>query len=333
MSDLAITELRSRHLLSTQPLSEDELALILSTAASFDEVGRRELKKVPPLRGKTVINFFFENSTRTRTSFELAGKRLSADVINLSASASSVAKGETLIDTAKSLDAMGPDIVVIRHSESGAPELMSHYTRASVINAGDGSHEHPTQALLDLFTISKHLGFSGVSGFKGFRIAIVGDILHSRVARSNIHALKTLGAHITVVAPKTLLPMQIERLGVSVSTDLRDGIRGQDAIMMLRIQKERMGLAPFPSLREYAMVYGLNKRVLKDVNSKALILHPGPINRGVEIAGDVADSEASLILNQVESGVAVRMALLYLLSGKASDLNAQRSHTPEIREI
>lgn len=301
--------LRSRHLLGIQDLSKAEILHILETAGSFAEVSERDIKKVPSLRGKTVLNLFFENSTRTRTSFELAGKRLSADVINISSSSSSAAKGESLVDTAKTLDAMHPDIIVIRHGESGVPHLFARHTDASIVNAGDGRHEHPTQALLDLYTLKKHVG-----AFEGLRVAIVGDIAHSRVARSNIYALTRLGAEVTVVGPKSLLPSEIGRFGVSVAHDLKDGIQGRDVIMMLRIQRERLALAPFPTLREYAMCYGLNRAVLDAVKSKAFILHPGPINRGIEIAGDVADSEASLIREQVESGVAVRMAVLYLLS-------------------
>lgn len=303
-----MSSLRDKDLLAMKDLSKAEILFILETADSFAEVGARDIKKVPSLRGKTVLNFFFESSTRTRTSFELAGKRLSADVVNLSASASSLAKGESLIDTAKSLEAMAPDVVVVRHSESGAPALFAKHTRASVVNAGDGCHEHPTQALLDLYTLRKH-----VKGFSGLQVAIVGDIAHSRVARSNIYGLKTLGAKVTVIGPKSLLPSQVQKFGVDVSHDLCDGIRGKDVIMMLRIQQERLKLSPFPTLREYARGYGLNRRLLQEVAPTALIMHPGPINRGVEIAADVADGPHSLITEQVESGVAVRMAVLYLL--------------------
>lgn len=308
-----MTTLLGKDLLAMKDLKKETILHILDTAESFREVSKRDIKKVPSLRGKTVLNFFFESSTRTRTSFELAGKRLSADVINLSASGSSVSKGESLIDTAKSLEAMHPDIVIIRHGDSGAPALFAKHTEAHVVNAGDGCHEHPTQALLDLYTIRKH-----IKSFRGLQVAIVGDIAHSRVARSNIYGLKTLGAEVTVVGPKSLLPSEVLRFGVSVAHDLREGVRGKDIIMMLRIQKERLRLSPFPSLREYAMVYGLTREVLSDVGSKALILHPGPINRGIEIAADVADSVHSLITEQVESGVAVRMAVLYLLSMKGS---------------
>jgi aspartate carbamoyltransferase catalytic subunit len=302
--------LKYKDLTSIAVLSADEIKLILETADSFKEVTGREIKKVPALRGKTVVNLFFEPSTRTRTSFELAAKRLSADVINFSPSASSVVKGETLLDTARNIEAMQADIIVLRHPAAGAADTLARGVKSSVINAGDGWHEHPTQALLDLFTLrEKKLEF------KGLRVAIVGDVAHSRVARSNIHALTKLGAEVRAVGPPTMMPAALDRLGVHVYYDLDEALRGVDVIMMLRLQLERQGRALFPTIREYSRLYGLTAERLKLAELGALVMHPGPINRGVEIAPDVADSFSSVILEQVANGVAVRMGVLYLLSG------------------
>jgi len=302
--------LKRKDLLGIQDLSVEEINLVLETAESFKEVSGRDIKKVPTLRGKTVVNLFFEPSTRTRTSFELAAKRLSADVINFAVSASSVAKGETLLDTARNIEAMQADFIVLRHPVAGAPHILAKLLRASVINAGDGEHEHPTQALLDLYTLREKK-----REFKGLRLAIVGDIAHSRVARSNIYALTKMGAEVRVVGPPTMMPQEIERLGVTVHYDLDEGLRGVDVIMMLRLQLERQGIALFPSIREYSKLYCLTPERVKLAGPDVLVMHPGPINRGVEIAPEVADSVSSVILDQVTNGVAVRMAVLYLLSG------------------
>ena len=302
--------LKRKDLLSLAPLSVDEIALILETADSFKEVTGREIKKVPALRGKTVVNLFFEPSTRTRTSFELAAKRLSADVINFSPSASSVVKGETLLDTARNIEAMQADIIVLRHSSAGAAETLARGVKSSVINAGDGWHEHPTQALLDLYTIRQR----GMD-FKGLRVAIVGDVAHSRVARSNIYALTKLGAEVRVVGPPTMMPWGVEKLGAAVYSNMDEGLRGVNVIMMLRLQLERQGRALFPTIREYTRLYGLTAERVRLADSGAIVMHPGPINRGVEIAPDVADSLSSVILDQVANGVAVRMGILYLMSG------------------
>jgi aspartate carbamoyltransferase catalytic subunit len=302
--------LKRKDLTSIASLSSDEIMLILETADSFKEVTGREIKKVPALRGKTVVNFFFEPSTRTRTSFELAAKRLSADVINFSPSSSSVVKGETLLDTARNIEAMQADIIVLRHPAAGAAETLARGVKSSVINAGDGWHEHPTQALLDLFTVRE----KGLA-FKGLRVAIVGDIAHSRVARSNIYALTKLGAEVLAVGPPTMMPASLEKLGVRVHYNLDEALRGVDVIMMLRLQLERQGRALFPTIREYSNLYGLTAERLRLAAPRALVMHPGPINRGVEIAPDVADSFSSVILDQVSNGVAVRMGILYLLSG------------------
>jgi aspartate carbamoyltransferase catalytic subunit len=302
--------LKRKDLLSLAPLSVDEIALILETADSFKEVTGREIKKVPALRGRTVVNLFFEPSTRTRTSFELAAKRLSADVINFSPSASSVVKGETLLDTARNIEAMQADIIVLRHSSAGAAETLARGVKSSVINAGDGWHEHPTQALLDLYTIRER----GMQ-FKGLRVAIVGDVSHSRVARSNIYALTKLGAEVRVVGPATMMPWGIEKLGARIYHDMDEGLRGANVIMMLRLQLERQGRALFPTIREYSRLYGLTAERVRLADSGAIVMHPGPINRGVEIAPDVADSLSSVILDQVANGVAVRMGILYLMSG------------------
>jgi len=302
--------LKQKDLVSLASLSPDEIALILETADSFKEVSGREIKKVPALRGKTVVNLFFEPSTRTRTSFELAAKRLSADVINFSPSSSSVVKGETLLDTARNIEAMQADIIVLRHPAAGAAETLARGVKSSVINGGDGWHEHPTQALLDLFTLRERK-----LEFKGLRVTIVGDIAHSRVARSNMYALTKLGAEVRVVGPPTMIPAYLDRLGVRICYDLDEGLRGADVIMMLRLQLERQGRALFPTIREYSRLYGLTAERVKLAEPGALIMHPGPINRGVEIAPEVADSLSSVILEQVANGVAVRMGILYLLSG------------------
>jgi len=302
--------LKRKDLVSIASLTLDEITLILDTADSFKEVSGREIKKVPALRGKTVVNLFFEPSTRTRTSFELAAKRLSADVINFSPSSSSVVKGETLLDTARNIEAMQADIIVLRHPDAGAAETLANGVKSSVINAGDGWHEHPTQALLDLFTMrEKKLNF------KGLRVAIVGDIAHSRVARSNIFGLSKLGAEIRAVGPPTMIPVHLDRLGVRVYYDLDEALRGVDVIMMLRLQLERQGRALFPSIREYSRLSGLTAERVRLAEAGALVMHPGPVNRGVEMAPEVADSFSSVILDQVANGVAVRMGILYLLSG------------------
>ena len=300
-----------RHLLGLEGVPAGEIVHVLDTAKSFVEISERDIKKVPTLRGKTVINLFYEASTRTRTSFEIAAKRLSADTINITGSTSSAQKGETLADTARNLEAMRPDAIVIRHPSSGAPHLLARAVSSPVINAGDGQHEHPTQALLDLFTIREKKG-----RIAGLEVAIVGDILHSRVARSNLYGLKALGARVRLVGPPTLLPDEFESFGVAVHHDLRSGIAGADVVMMLRIQRERLGGAYFPTMREYSRLYGLNRTRLALAKPDAIVMHPGPLNRGVEIADDVADGDHSVILDQVESGVAVRMAVLYLCASE-----------------
>lgn len=299
-----------KDILGMKELSVDEINFILDTADSFVEISTRDIKKVPTLRGKTVINFFVEASTRTRTSFEIAGKRLSADTINITASSSSLVKGETLIDTARNLEAMHPDIVVIRHSAAGAPHMIAKLIKQSIINAGDGAHEHPTQALLDMMTIRARKG-----GFVGLKIAIIGDISHSRVARSNVYGLTKMGADVHVAGPATMLPRFMDHLGVTVHTDMVDAIHHADVVMMLRIQMEREKLNIFPSLREYSSLYCLNRERISRAKPDVLVMHPGPLNRGVEISTDVADGANSVILEQVTYGVALRMALLYLLTG------------------
>ena len=306
-------KLTKKDLLGIQDLSVDEINLILDTAESFLEVSTREIKKVPTLRGKTIINMFMEPSTRTRTSFEIAGKRLGADTVNISATTSSVVKGETLIDMARNLEAMNPDVIVIRHNASGAPHMLAKLVKQSIINAGDGAHEHPTQALLDMMTIKARKG-----RIAGLRVAIIGDIAHSRVARSNIYGLTRMGAQVTVAGPATMLPRQIEQMGVTVHQHLEEAIKGVDIIMMLRIQTEREQQNIFPSLREYSRCFCLNRKNNRLAKDDALVMHPGPIHRGVEIAPDIADGPASVILEQVTNGVAVRMALLYLLTGGKS---------------
>lgn len=301
-----------KDLLTITELSVDEIELILTTAESLKEVGDRDIKKVPALRGKTVVNLFFEPSTRTRTSFELAAKRLSADVINFSPSTSSVVKGETLIDTARNIESMQADIIVLRHSSPGAAEHLARFVKSSVINAGDGWHEHPSQALLDVFTIKEKK-----KQIEGLTVVIVGDIAHSRVARSNIAALTKLGAKVRVVAPPTMLPLNVEQLGVKVFYRFDDALIEADVIMMLRLQRERLGRSLLPSTREYANLFCLTVERLKLAKPDAIIMHPGPLNRGVEISPAVADSPAAVILDQVSNGVSVRMAMMYLLSGSS----------------
>lgn len=303
--------LSTKHLLGIKNISLADIELIFSTADTFKDVINRPIKKVPSLRDVTIANLFFENSTRTRLSFELAERRLSADVINFSASSSSVSKGESLIDTVNNILAMKVDIVVMRHPHAGAAEFLSKNVSANIVNAGDGAHEHPTQALLDAFSIRECCG-----EIKGKKVAIIGDILHSRVALSNIYCLQKLGAEVMVCGPTTLLPKYISSLGVREENNLRKALEWCDIANVLRIQLERQNTRYFPSLREYIMMYGINKEILNSLSKKIVIMHPGPINRGVEITSDVADSDQSIILQQVENGVAIRMAVLYLLAGK-----------------
>jgi len=302
---------RHGHLLGIDGLDARDVVQVLDTAEAFFEVSRRPVRKVPTLRGKTVINLFFEASTRTRTSFELAGKRLSADVVNISASTSSVSKGESLLDTCKTLEAMRPDVVVMRHGASGAPHYVSKRLRASIVNAGDGAHEHPTQALLDAFTIRRARGT-----LSGLVVAICGDVAHSRVARSNVALLRLFGSEVRVVGPRTLMPAEVETLGVKSFDRIEPALEGADIVMVLRIQRERLAGAMLPSLREYSRTFGIGPRSLGYAKPDAIVMHPGPMNRGVEIDPAVADGERSVILDQVEAGVAVRMAVLYLLAGE-----------------
>ena len=297
-----------RHLLSIEDLSREDITAVLDLANTFVELSERDIKKAPTLRGRTVINLFMEPSTRTRTSFELAGKRLSADVINISTSTSATKKGETLLDTARNLQAMNPDIIVLRHASSGAPHFLAERVDASIVNAGDGIHEHPTQALLDCATIRKHKG-----SLDGLTVAICGDITHSRVARSNILALTKLGAKVRVAGPRTMLPMGLEALGAEGCSRIEEAIEGADVVMMLRIQLERQGTPLFPNTREYSRYFGLNRDRAALAKPDAIIMHPGPLNRGVEITPDVADGPRSVILEQVTFGLAVRMAVLYLI--------------------
>jgi aspartate carbamoyltransferase catalytic subunit len=308
----AVTSLRSKDLLGISDLTPDEITLVLDTADAMKEIASRPIKKVPALRGKTVVNLFFEPSTRTRTSFEIAEKRLSADTLNIAIATSSVVKGETLADTALNLEAMRPDMIVLRHSSSGACHLLSRICRSAIINAGDGMHEHPTQALLDAFTIRERR-----RQLKGLKVAIIGDLLHSRVLRSNILLLTKMGADVWVCGPPTLMPPDIRRFGVTATSSIEAAVTGADVIMLLRIQLERMEGAYFPSLREYFNVFGMTEERLKLASPDVLIMHPGPMNRGVEIASEVADGPYSVILDQVANGVAVRMAVLYLLAGGA----------------
>ena len=310
MDAVAATALSHRSLLGIADLTPEEIVLVLDTAEAMQEVGRRAIKKVPTLRGRTVVNLFFEPSTRTRTSFEIAEKRLSADTLNIAIGTSSVVKGETLVDTALNLEAMSPDMIVLRHSSSGACHLLSRICRSAIINAGDGTHEHPTQALLDAFTIRERK-----KQLAGLKVAIVGDLLHSRVLRSNVLLLTKLGADVWVCGPPTLVPPGIDRLGVTVTSRVEAAVADADVIMMLRIQLERMQGAFFPSLREYFQVFGMTEERVRLARPDAIIMHPGPMNRGVEIASEVADGSSSVILEQVANGVAVRMAVLYLLAG------------------
>jgi aspartate carbamoyltransferase catalytic subunit len=311
MTTAALTRLRSRHLLGIGDLDPDEIELILSTAEAMKEIGTRTIKKVPALRGRTVVNLFFEASTRTRLSFELAEKRLSADTMGVTAVGSSVAKGETLADTARTLEAMSPDIIVLRHASSGAPHLLSRICRAGIVNAGDGTHEHPTQALLDALTIRERKG-----RLAGLKVAIVGDLMHSRVLRSNVLLLTRMGAEVRACGPATLIPLGLPQLGVHVTTSIDEAVAGADVVMMLRVQHERMHGMFLPSVREYFTLFGLTPARLERAASDVIVMHPGPMNRGVEIDSAVADGPWSVILDQVANGVAVRMAVLYLLAGE-----------------
>jgi len=303
-------EFRHKDLLSIRDLSIEEINHILNTAESLKEISSREIKKVPTLRGKSVVNFFFEPSTRTRTSFDVAAKRLSADTFSLSASGSSAVKGETLIDTARNLQAMNPDLIVLRHSSTGAPHLLAKEIPAGVINAGDGINEHPTQALLDMFTIREQKGT-----IEGLEIAIIGDISHSRVARSNIIGLTKMGAKVTVSGPPPVIPFGIDDLGVQVINNPAEAVKNKDVVMLLRIQLERQSKVLFPGLREYASFFGVTKKIIKNAKKDVIVMHPGPMNRGVELTSEVADGPSSVILDQVTNGVAIRMAVLYLLIG------------------
>lgn len=305
-----------KDLLGLRDLSKEEIELILQTAKSFQEISTRSVKKVPALRGKTVANLFFEPSTRTRISFELAEKRLSADTINVASSTSSVVKGESLVDTAHNIEALKVNVLVMRHPSSGAPHRLSQHVKASVINAGDGINEHPTQALIDMFTVLEKKG-----SIKDMKITFVGDILHSRVARSNIWGLTKLGAKVTVCGPKTLLPVDVEKLGVRVTTNLKEAVKDADVINLLRIQLERQKDSYFPSIREYATAYQISKNMLEGAKKDVLIMHPGPVNRGIEITSEVVDGPSSVILDQVTNGLAVRMAVLFLLSGSKEEMN------------
>ncbi len=307
MTELSWTR---KDLLGIADLSAAEIQLLLDTAESFREVSLRPIKKVPTLRGRTVVNLFFEPSTRTRSSFEIAEKRLSADSLNFSSATSGLVKGESLVDTALNLQAMSPDLIVIRHGHPGVPHMLAKRVAAGVINAGDGAHEHPTQALLDAFTIRQHKG-----GFEGLKVSIVGDIEHSRVVRSNVLLLHKLGAEVTVAGPRTMMPVGVEALGARAVYSLREALEGADVVMMLRVQLERQSQAAFPSAREYFELFGLTQARLKAAKRDVILMHPGPMNRGIEIASDVADGRYSVILEQVANGVAVRMAVLYLLSG------------------
>jgi len=307
-----------KDILGMGQLSVSDIELILDTADSLKEISQREIKKVPTLRGKTVVNFFYEPSTRTRTSFEMAAKRLSADTLSLSSTGSSMVKGETLIDTAKNLQAMSPDLIVIRHSSTGAPHLLARQVKAGIINAGDGTNEHPTQGLLDLYTIREKKG-----RISGLKVAIIGDIEHSRVARSDIIGLLKMGAEVTISGPPTMIPLRADSLGVKVEYNPAEAIKDKDVIIVLRIQLERQNKMLFPSIREYSSCFGINKEIMRNAREDVIIMHPGPINRGVELSSDVADGPFSVILDQVANGVAVRMALLYLLMGgvKSEDVD------------
>jgi len=300
-----------RGLLGIEDLERADIESILETAKHMQEIGQRDVKKVPTLRGRTIVNLFFEPSTRTRTSFEIAGKRLSADVVNFTAASSSLTKAETILDTAKNLDAMAPDVVVVRHAVAGVPKRIADELRAPVINAGDGAHEHPTQALLDLLTVYEEKG-----RIDGLTVTIIGDVAHSRVARSDIYAFRKMGAEVRVAAPPTMLPADVESLGVKGFTSLREAIDGADVVMALRIQFERLAGALFPSVREYSATFGVDRAKLRYAKDDAIVMHPGPVNRGVELSHDLADHRPSVILDQVRNGVAIRMAVLYLLAGR-----------------
>ncbi len=306
-----------KDLLCISDLSREEIETILETAQHMKEVGERDVKKVPTLRGRTIVNLFFESSTRTLTSFEIAGKRLSADVVNFSPKNSSLSKRESILDTARTIDAMDPDAVIVRHDVGGVPKRMADVLDAPVLNAGDGAHAHPTQALLDLFTVQAEKG-----QIDGLTVAIVGDIAHSRVARSDIAAFQKMGAEVRVAAPPTMIPSHVETLGVKAYTSLREAIEGADVVMMLRIQLERMQGALFPSVREYSATFGLDREKLRYAKDDAIVMHPGPVNRGVELSHDLADVRPSVILDQVRNGVALRMAVLYLMAGRASRVGA-----------
>lgn len=304
---------KQKDLLGLKDLSAEEIQLLLDTAESFQEIARRPIKKVPTLQGRTLVNLFFEPSTRTRISFELAEKRLSADTVNFSSDASSTIKGETVKDTAKNLEALQVDLVIMRHPSSGAPHRLARYLKCGVVNAGDGINEHPTQALLDMFTVRQKKG-----KLKGVKVSFIGDILHSRVARSNMWGLTKMGADVTLCGPKTLLPRDVEKLGVRVTTKLREAVEGADVLNLLRLQFERQNSSCFPSIREYASTYQINREVLKNAKPDVVIMHPGPVNRGIELSSDAVDGPYSIILDQVTNGLAVRMAVLYLLSGARS---------------
>jgi len=311
---------RHRHLIGLEALSKEEILQVLDLAVSMKEVLTRPVKKVPSLRGKNVVNLFFETSTRTRSSFEIAAKVLSADALNWTAAQSSTTKGETLLDTAKNLEAMRPDVLVVRHASSGAPNFLARHVGCAVVSAGDGAHEHPSQGLLDCFTLRERFG-----SLEGRTVAIVGDISHSRVARSDLHSLPKLGARVRLCGPPTMIPQGVERMGATVHHDLRTAVEGADAVVMLRIQHERIGDPLIPNTREYSKFWGLNaKKAGEWLKPEAVILHPGPINRGVELSSDVADGPRSVILDQVQNGVAVRMAILYLLAGGAGDARPEK---------
>jgi aspartate carbamoyltransferase catalytic subunit len=316
IAEAPAVRLRSRHLLGIEGLTREEITLILDTSEAMKEVGNRPIKKVPALRGRTVVNLFFEPSTRTRTSFEIAEKRLSADTLSIATATSSVTKGESLLDTVRNLEAMSPDMIVMRHASSGAPHLLARTCHSAIINAGDGMHEHPTQALLDAFTMREHKG-----RLAGLKVAIVGDLLHSRVLRSNLILLKTMGAEVWVCGPATLVPPAIGQFGVHATTSVDEAVEGADVVMMLRIQNERMQGHFIPSVREYFALFGMTPARLGRAQPDVILMHPGPMNRGVEIDSEVADGPSSVILEQVSNGVAVRMAVLYLLAGRDTDLS------------
>ncbi|MGW8194366.1 MAG: aspartate carbamoyltransferase catalytic subunit [Desulforhopalus sp.] len=311
-------QFQHKHIFGIDQLSREDIAHILATARSFREISTRPIKKVPTLRGKTIVNLFFEPSTRTRLSFEIAAKRMSADTFNISASTSSATKGETLVDTAKNIQAMNPDAIILRHSFSGAPQLLAKHIDASVLNAGDGAHEHPSQGLLDMMTVMEHKG-----RIEGLKVALIGDIAHSRVAGSDIIGFTRMGAQIAVAGPQTFMPAEIARLGVEVCGSVREAVRGADVVMTLRIQLERQNDSLIPSLREYSRYFGVNRQLMELAKGDAIVMHPGPINRGVELNPDVADGKRSVILDQVTNGVAVRMALLYLVLGGAKSSDTQ----------